>query len=124
MWVQLRNMWRFLSNLSIHDCVQCDYEDSKKDGHFEIAGNNAYEKAGNILQIGGGIADVVGVGFPPAKLLGGVLDLAATATNEIGESLDTTDTDKLSTEQTQETQQTEAAPAETITTGRVQWCNI
>jgi hypothetical protein len=98
-----------------------DYEDSKKDGHFEIAGNNAYEKAGNILQIGGGIADVVGVGFPPAKLLGGVLDLAATATNEIGESLDTTDTDKLSTEQTQETEQTIAAPAaETITTGRVQ----
>lgn len=97
-----------------------DYEDSKKDGHFEIAGNNAYEKAGNILQIGGGIADVVGVGFPPAKLLGGVLDLAATATNEIGEQLDTTDTDKLSTEQTQETEQTVAAPTETITTGRVQ----
>ena len=97
-----------------------DYEDSKKDGHFEIAGNNAYEKAGNILQIGGGIADVVGVGFPPAKLLGGVLDLAAGATNEIGEQLDTTDTDKLTTEQGQETEATVTAPTETITTGRVQ----
>ena len=97
-----------------------DYEDSKRDGHFEIAGNNAYEKAGNILQIGGAMADVVGVGFPPAKLLGGVLDLASAATDEIGESLDTTDSDKLSQEQTQETESTVSAPADTITTGRVQ----
>lgn len=58
------------------------YEDVKAGG---IAGNNNWEKAGNLLQIGGGIADVAGIIFPPAALLGGVLDLASAGTTMIGE---------------------------------------
>lgn len=98
-----------------------DYEDSKRDGHFEIAGNNAWEKAGNVLQIGGAVADVAGVFFPPAKLLGGVLDLASAGTNEIGEKLDDKPDQTLDTEQQQETEQTISQPAtQTLTTGRTQ----
>lgn len=98
-----------------------DYEDSKKDGHFEIAGNNAWEKAGNILQIGGAIADVAGVFFPPAKLLGGVLDLASAGTDEIGEKLDDKPDQTLDAEQQQETEGQLSIPAgQTLTTGRVQ----
>jgi hypothetical protein len=100
--------------------IYADYEASKKDGHFEIAGNNNWEKAGNILQIGGAIGDVVGTFFPPAKLIGGVFDLASAATNEIGEGLDDKADKDLSAEQTQETEQTVTAPTETLTTGRVQ----
>lgn len=98
-----------------------DYEASKKDGHFEIAGNNNWEKAGNILQIGGAIGDVVGTFFPPAKLIGGVFDLASAATDEIGEGLDDKPDKELDTEQQQETEQTVAQPsAQVLTTGRVQ----
>lgn len=98
-----------------------DYEDSKRDGHFEIAGNNNWEKAGNILQIGGAIGDVAGTFFPPAKLIGGIFDLASAATDEIGEGLDDKPDKTLDTEQQQETEQTVAQPsAEVLTTGRVQ----
>lgn len=98
-----------------------DYEASKRDGHFEIAGNNDWEKAGNVLQIGGAIGDVVGTFFPPAKLVGGLFDLASAATNEIGEQLDDKPDKELDTEQQQETEQEVAQPsAETLTTGRVQ----
>lgn len=98
-----------------------DYEDSKRDGHFEIAGNNAWEKAGNILQIGGALADVAGVFFPPAKLLGGVLDLASAGTDEIGEKLDDKPDRDLDAEQQQETEGQLSIPAgQTLTTGRVQ----
>jgi TolA-binding protein len=98
-----------------------DYEDSKRDGHFEIAGNNAWEKAGNILQIGGAIADVAGVFFPPAKLLGGVLDLASAGTDEIGEKLDDKPDRDLDAEQQQETEGQLSIPAgQTLTTGRTQ----
>jgi hypothetical protein len=61
------------------------YEDIKAGG---IAGNNDWEKASNLLQIGGSIADVAGVFFPPAKLLGGVLDIASGVTDSVGEKLD------------------------------------
>lgn len=98
-----------------------DYEDSKRDGHFEIAGNNAWEKAGNILQIGGSVADVAGVFFPPAKLLGGVLDLASAGTDAIGEKLDDKPDKTLDQEQQQETEQEMSIPAgQTLTTGRTQ----
>jgi hypothetical protein len=97
-----------------------DYEESKKDGHFEIAGNNAWEKAGNILQIGGAISDIAGIAFPPAKLLGGVLDLASAATNEIGQSVDDKSDRALDAQQAQETEKTQALQTETITTGRTQ----
>jgi|DEB0MinimDraft_10_1074344.scaffolds.fasta_scaffold00444_21 hypothetical protein len=78
------------------------YEDIK-DGKIE--GNNAWEKASNILQIGGSLADIAGVAFPPAKLLGGVLDLASAATEQVGEATDSTTTDELNKEQAQETEQ-------------------
>ena len=101
--------------------IYADYEASKKDGHFEIAGNNNWEKAGNILQIGGAIGDVVGTFFPPAKLIGGVLDLASAATNEIGEGEDDTADKQLDATQQQETEQQVAEPsAQVLTTGRVQ----
>ena len=61
------------------------YKDIKAGG---IAGNNNWEKAGNLLQIGGSIADMAGLIFPPAELIGGVLDLASAATNEVGSAED------------------------------------
>jgi hypothetical protein len=61
------------------------YEDIKAG---KIEGNNDWEKAGNVLQMGGAVADVVGMAFPPAALLGGILDLASGATSMIGEKLD------------------------------------
>ena len=95
------------------------YEDIKAG---KIVGNNNWEKAGNLLQIGGSIADVVGMAFPPAALLGGVLDLASGATDAIGEALDADKTSEdLTQEQQQETEQTVAAPVlQTVTTGRTQ----
>lgn len=92
------------------------YDDIKAGG---IAGNNNWEKAGNILQIGGAVSDLVGLAFPPAKLLGGVLDLASAGVNQVGESEDTTDADKLDQEQQQQTEtQVEAPRQSVITTGR------
>ena len=95
------------------------YEDIKGGG---IQGNNNWEKASNLLQIGGTIGDLAGTIFPPAKLIGGVLDLASGLTDTIGEKLDE---DKqgsdLTTQQAQQTEKTIATPvAETITTGRTQ----
>ena len=95
------------------------YEDIKGDG---IQGNNNWEKAGNLLQIGGTIGDLAGTIFPPAKLIGGVLDLASGLTDTVGQKLDE---DKqgsdLKTQQAQETEKTIATPvAETITTGRTE----
>jgi hypothetical protein len=93
------------------------FEDIKAKG---IAGNNSWEKAGNLLQIGGSIADIAGTFFPPAALLGGVLDLASGATDAVGEKLDADKKSaELTQEQTQETEKPEtvsdlpAAPAAT-----------
>jgi hypothetical protein len=80
------------------------FEDIKAGG---IAGNNNWEKAGNLLQIGGSIADIVGMAFPPAALLGGVLDLASGATDAVGEKLDA---DKKSEDLTQEQKQETEKP--------------
>lgn len=95
------------------------YEDIKAGG---IAGNNNWEKAGNILQIGGAAADLVGMVFPPAALLGGVLDLAAGATDAVGEQLDADkQADDDTTEQQEDTETEVAAPqTESLVTGRVQ----
>ncbi len=51
----------------------------------KIAGDNGWEQAGNITQIGGAISDVAGVFFPPAELVGGALDLVGGALDGIGE---------------------------------------
>jgi hypothetical protein len=98
-----------------------DLYDDFQGGKFHVSGNNNWEKAGNLLQIGGAVSDLVGLVFPPAKLLGGVLDLAASGVNTIGESEDTTASDKLSQLQQQQTEQTISAPQqEVITTGRTE----
>lgn len=95
------------------------YEDIKSGG---IQGNNTWEKAGNLLQIGGTIGDMVGTVFPPAKLVGGVLDLASGITDTVGEKLDEDkQADDLKTEQQQQTEKEIAPPViQTVTTGRVQ----
>ena len=95
------------------------YEDIKSKS---IQGNNTWEKAGNLLQIGGTIGDLAGTVFPPAKLIGGVLDLASGITDTVGEKLDEDkQADDLKIEQQKETEQTIAAPVqETVATGRVQ----
>jgi hypothetical protein len=95
------------------------YEDIKSK---KIVGNNDWEKASNLLQIGGTVGDLVGSFFPPAKLVGGVLDLASGITDTVGEKLDEDKQgDDLKTQQQKETEQTIAAPVqETVATGRVQ----
>jgi len=95
------------------------YKDFKGGAHLD--GNNGWEKAGNLLQIGGSIGDVAGTIYPPAKLIGGVLDLASGALDEVGEATDTTEADKEDKIQQTETESQVEAPApETLTTGRVQ----
>jgi len=95
------------------------YEDIKAG---KIVGNNNWEKAGNLLQIGGAAADVVGMVFPPAELLGGVLGLASAATDEIGEKEDEDkQSEDLKTQQASETLGSQADESQaTVTTGRVQ----
>lgn len=95
------------------------YEDIQAKG---IAGNNNWEKAGNLLQIGGAAADVVGMAFPPAALVGGILDLASGAVDEVGEKLDEDkQASDLQTQQASETEKPIATPqSQTVVTGRVQ----
>lgn len=95
------------------------YEDVKAGG---IAGNNNWEKAGNLLQIGGSIADLAGMAFPPAALIGGVLDLASSATTEIGEAADEGKEPEEEQAQIKAQQEQEiAVPAmQTVATGRVE----
>lgn len=83
----------------------------------KIAGNNDWEKAGNVLQIGGSVADIVGTFYPPAKLIGGVLDLTAGALDEVGGATDDTAEKKEEDIQKTETEQTIAAPETATTTG-------
>lgn len=52
-----------------------------------LSGDNWQEKAGNLLQLGGAVSDIVGTAFPPAKLLGGILDLSAGALDVVGEKM-------------------------------------
>ena len=93
------------------------YEDI---AHGGIQGNNNWEKASNLLQIGGTVGDLVGTVFPPAKLIGGVLDLASGLTDTVGEKLDEDkQASDLQTQQQQETEKPMAVAAPTpVTTGR------
>tara|TARA_Y100001938_G_scaffold136593_1_gene199693 strand:+ start:2254 stop:3066 length:813 start_codon:yes stop_codon:yes gene_type:complete len=95
------------------------YQDVKAGG---IAGNNNWEKAGNLLQIGGSISDIAGTIFPPAALIGGVLDLAASATDEVGEQLEESkEGDELKKQQADAQEALVAAPvAQAVVTGDVQ----
>tara|TARA_R110002096_G_scaffold361565_1_gene554661 strand:+ start:106 stop:951 length:846 start_codon:yes stop_codon:yes gene_type:complete len=58
-----------------------------------IAGNNGWEKAGNVLQIGSGIADTVGLVFPPAEIIGGILGVIGGVSNAIGEEKESSGSD-------------------------------
>lgn len=64
---------------------------------------NGWEKAGQIADVGSAIADTIGIAFPPAALLGGVLTGIGAVTNEIGEIFDSKK--NKAQQQVQETQQ-------------------
>ncbi len=94
------------------------YNDFKKGGWASM---NGEEKAGNIMQIGGAAMDIVGTVFPPAALLGGVLDLGAGAVDMVGEQIDRTDqSDKLDQQGAAEQETGIGQSAVTQTTGRTQ----
>ena len=63
------------------------YKDVKAGG---IAGDNGWEKAGNITQLGGSIADIAGVipGLEPLAVVGGFLDLLGGGLDSIGEAVE------------------------------------
>ena len=65
-----------------------DIDEDFKGGHFHLAGDNWEKRAGNALQIGGAIADVGGVAFPPLALVGGLADLAGGVIGGVGDLLD------------------------------------
>ena len=67
------------------------YADIKQGG---IAGNNGFEKAGNVLQIGSGIADTVGLVFPPAELIGGLFGALGGILTGAGDAEEGIDSDK------------------------------
>lgn len=94
------------------------YKDIKAGG---IAGDNWASKASNVLQIGGAIADIGGTIFPPLALLGGVLDIGAGVSGEVGDVIDSkkedTADDTLAQQETEQTQTLQASgPA---STGRI-----
>tara|TARA_R110000796_G_scaffold208242_1_gene324510 strand:+ start:250 stop:1095 length:846 start_codon:yes stop_codon:yes gene_type:complete len=93
-----------------------------KGGTFHLAGDNTEHKIGGVLNLAGSIADVGGAIFPPLALVGGALDLASGAVNEIG---DLVSEDKQSDELKQKQASETIAPVaqstqQTIATGRVQ----
>jgi len=54
-----------------------------KAGH--VVGSNGWEKAGNITQIGASALDLVGIAFPPAEIVGGVLGVVGGGLDAVGE---------------------------------------
>ena len=93
-----------------------------KGGTFHLAGDNTEAKIGGALNLAGSVADVIGVGFPPAALVGGALDLASGAMNEIGDLISgNKQSADLKAKQASETVAPVAEQAQqTITTGRTQ----
>lgn len=87
------------------------FKDIKSGG---IAGDNGFEKVGNVTQIGASISDIVGVAFPPAELLGGLLSVIGGGLDAIGEAVEGSDkrqeTQKTAQEQTQQQQEQVQAP--------------
>lgn len=93
-----------------------------KGGKFHLAGDNTEHKIGGVLNLAGSIADVGGAIYPPLALVGGALDLASGAVNEIGDLVsEDKQSDDLKQKQAQETvQEVSVAPQPTVATGRVQ----
>lgn len=56
-----------------------------KGGHFHLAGSNWEQQASNALQIGSGVADVVGFAFPPAAVAGALFGIASGIFGAIGD---------------------------------------
>lgn len=75
------------------------YQDIKQG---KIAGDNGWEKAANVVNIGGAISDIAGAAFPPAELLGGFLDLIGGGLDAIGEAVEGSDKKSQATEQAQQ----------------------
>lgn len=94
------------------------YNDFKKGGWASM---NGEEKAGNIMQIGGAAMDIAGTVFPPAALLGGILDLGAGAVDMVGEQIQKSDQmSALDTQQQEEQEQGVGQTAQTQVTGRTE----
>lgn len=87
-----------------------------------LSGDNWEEKSGNLLQLGGSISDIVGTFFPPAKLLGGVLDLSAGALDIAGQKIaeGSNEADLDTQETAADDQGTAQEEQQTATTGRTQ----
>ncbi len=99
-----------------------DVMEDFKGGKFHLAGDNTEHKIGGVLNLAGSIADVGGAVYPPLALVGGALDLASGAVNEIGDLVsEDKQSDDLKQKQAQETvQEVSVAPQPTVATGRVQ----
>ena len=93
-----------------------------KGGTFHLAGDNTEHKIGGVLNLAGSIADVGGAIYPPLALVGGALDLASGAVNEIGDLVsEDKQSDELKQKQASETVAEVSAPIQqTVATGRVQ----
>ena len=76
------------------------YQDIKK----KSFGDNGWESAGQVAQIGGAIADTIGVAFPPAELLGAGLGLVGGVLDDIGEAFESSKTKKENQEKAQQQQ--------------------
>ena len=86
-----------------------------------LSGDNWEEQSANVLQLGGAGSDIVGTFFPPAKLLGGILDISSGALDIAGQKVaESSKEADLTQEQSAETDTTMAAPAQqAAVSGRV-----
>lgn len=83
----------------------------------KIAGDNGWEKAANIVNIGGAISDIAGAAFPPAEVLGGFLDLLGGGLDAVGEAVEGSDKRDEATQKAQEQtkQQKDQVESQSIT---------
>ena len=61
------------------------FNDIKSGG---VQGANGFDKAGNVLQIGSSVAETVGLVFPPAEIIGGVLGVLGGISSGIGDMVE------------------------------------
>ena len=98
------------------------YQDFKGGKGFHLAGDNWESKTGNALNMAGAAADIVGVAFPPAAIIGGALDLVSDGLNMIGSKVDddkkAADLDKQAEDD--QTPEVQSVSEQTTTTGRTQ----
>lgn len=67
--------------------------DDFKGGQFHLAGANGLEQASNALQIASGVADIVGLAFPPVLAVGMLLGAASSVTGAVGQEQELEDTE-------------------------------